>query len=189
MSEDEEWRLRLLDGGRTLDHADSGTVKLKRRGSKRLRENVRQLITGRDRNHFQMFGVDLSTDEMVLDLDVLGAIVEFRVVHHPDGAVIVAMKWSRAGLTAPKLECELTKPDVITASISGGIVFRFSGGLSNRLLETGFPRYGAPVQKIESASRRSACVWAASEVGISIANHDVDGVTGRETQTVMKSSA
>ena len=33
-----------------------------------------------------------STDEVVLDLNVFGAIMEFRIKDHPDGAVIVAME-------------------------------------------------------------------------------------------------
>jgi hypothetical protein len=41
----------------------------------------------------------LSTDKMMLHFNVLGAIVEFRIVNHSTSALVMLMKWSWARWT------------------------------------------------------------------------------------------
>jgi hypothetical protein len=99
------------------------------------------LVTGGNRNHYQIFVLDLAADEVVLDLDVLGAVVEFWIIHHADGTVIVTVKRRRSRLTASNLMYDFSEPDVVSGRVSGGVVLRFCSGLGYWLLEPRFPGY------------------------------------------------
>ena len=57
------------------------------------------LVAGGNWNHFQISDLGLSTDKMMLHFNVLGAIVEFRIVNHSTSALVMLMKWSWARWT------------------------------------------------------------------------------------------
>ena len=94
------------------------------------------MVAGRNGNHFKIFGLGLSADEVVLYLDVLCAIVELWVVHHADGTVIVTVKRRWSGLTASQLVDNFSEPNVVAAGVTRCLVFRFGRRLGNWLLKT-----------------------------------------------------
>lgn len=82
-----------------LQNADSRAVQFERWTSKWLREDIGELVAGGNWNHLQISDLGLSADKVMLHFNVLGAIEEFRIVHHSNSALVVSMKWSWAGWT------------------------------------------------------------------------------------------
>jgi hypothetical protein len=127
----------------------------------------------------------LSADKVMLHFNVLGAIVEFRIVHHSNSALVVSMKWSWAGWTEVEVTWYIPKPDIVAACIASSIVFRFRCRLGNRFLKTRFPSYRCLFQEIHYASCGATSVGTAGKVGVGVSCQKIGGIAAREAQAVV----
>ena len=115
------------------------------------------------------------SNEVKIDLDVLGTLMLNRVRGHIDGADIVAKNNCGSRERSVKLLEELAKPTCFSDGISDSSILCLSARAGDGMLALGGPRDQVVTKEYTVARGRSASVRTTSPVCISVNNNAIRG--------------
>ena len=103
-------------------------------------EDIGNLISRRNRVKMHNAIANMLTDEMAIDLNVFGTIMEDIIVSNLHGTAIVTMEGSSTRMRNTHVRKQLSKPNELLRSISESTVLSLSAGASNNRLFLALPR-------------------------------------------------
>lgn len=115
---------------------------------------------------FDGFVLDVFTDEMMADVDVLRADVELMVMRKCNGGLVIRSNYGWAGLRDRKFAEDSAQPESLLGRMSNGNVLSFHGGEGDSGLAFGTPADQAAVMEEGETGHRAAISAVLGPVGV-----------------------
>ena len=105
-----------------------------------LGEDISRLISKGDGEQFEISFLEMLSNDVAVDLNVLSAFIEDIIMSNVDSTTIVTIKKSGSGLWSIYVSQELAKPDKLAGGVGKGTILSPSTGTRNHILLLATPR-------------------------------------------------